>query len=134
MHEIKLRVYWEDTDAGGRVYYANYLKFAERGRTELLRSIGVEQARLMAADGAAFVVTRCSIEYRRGAQLDDLLTVATEVTVLRGASIGMKQTIFCGDIKMADLQVELACLDSHGRPTRISPSIRSALQETIAAS
>ncbi len=133
-HELTLRVYWEDTDAGGRVYYANYLKFAERARTELLRAAGVQQSALYDESGTAFVVTHCSIDYLAAARLDDILTVRTMLAALRGASLAMHQAVFRGDIKMADLQVDLACLDSHGRPIRIPPPIRRALEEITAAS
>jgi acyl-CoA thioester hydrolase len=82
-HLFNLRVYWEDTDAGGLVYHANYLKFAERARTEMLRHIGIEQEKLRGEAGLLFVVRRLVAEYLQPARLDDELAVATEVTRLR---------------------------------------------------
>jgi acyl-CoA thioester hydrolase len=78
-HELAVRVYYEDTDAAGIVYHANYLKFAERGRTELLRSLGFDHRRLAQAHGLVFAVARCAIDFMRPARLDDLLHVRTEV-------------------------------------------------------
>src|SRR5215475_9711398 len=86
-HLHRVRVYFEDTDAGGMVYYANYLKFAERARTEMLRDAGFSHAEMVARDGLMLVVRRCVAEYHRSARLDDELTVETRVAGLAGASI-----------------------------------------------
>ncbi len=85
-HRQAIRVYFEDTDAAGIVYYANYLKFAERARTDMLRDFGVSHADMMKRDGLVLVVRRCEIDYLKPARLDDLLTVETEVAKLGGAS------------------------------------------------
>lgn len=123
---LELRVYWEDTDAGGIVYYANYLKFAERGRTELVRKAGIDQSRLLAERGLAFAVRRCTIDYRHPAILDDILIVTTQLTAVRGASLDMRQRVVrTADRKTAaDLDVRLACLDRDGRPARLPDDLR----------
>ena len=87
-----VRVYWEDTDAGGIVFYANYLKFFERARTEWLRSLGLEQQRLREQTGGLFVVTETALRYHRPARLDDLLQVSARVTELGRASICLLYT------------------------------------------
>ena len=89
MHRHALRVYYEDTDLAGIVYYANYLKFLERGRTEALRALGIDQGRLKAETGLVFAVTRVVLDYRRPARFDDWLEVETRVTALRAASVRM---------------------------------------------
>src|SRR4051794_19527952 len=83
-HVHPIRVYFEDTDAGGMVYYANYLKFAERARTEMLRSAGISHAAMMAQDGLMLVVRRCTAEFRRSARLDDALEIDTRVSGAAG--------------------------------------------------
>ena len=83
VHRFPVRVYYEDTDAAGIVYYANYLKFAERARSEWLREIGGDEAKAMKASGLLFVVRRCEIDYLQPARLDELLEVTTRVTALR---------------------------------------------------
>src|SRR5712671_6087187 len=87
MHRFGLRVYYEDTDAGGVVYYANYLKFAERARTEMLRHVGFEQEALRRTTGRVFAVRHCSADYLAPARLDDELVVETRLTALGGASL-----------------------------------------------
>jgi len=90
--EWRVRVYWEDTDAGGIVFYANYLKFFERARTEWLRALGVEQQRLRDVEGAMFVVSATDVRYLRPARLDDLLLVTAEVTEAGRASLTIAQS------------------------------------------
>ena len=123
-HCFPVRVYWEDTDAGGIVYYANYLKFAERARTEVLRSAGIDQSRLMDAEGVSFAVRRCQIEFDAPARLDDLLDVTTRVTDLGGASIAMHQVISRIDRDLVRLALDIACVDRSGRPARLPPAVR----------
>ncbi len=89
-HRQAIRVYFEDTDAAGIVYYANYLKFAERARTDMLRDLGVSHAEMMKRDGLVLVVRRCEIDYLKPAKLDDLLTVETEAAKLGGASVDLQ--------------------------------------------
>jgi acyl-CoA thioester hydrolase len=127
VHRHGLRVYWEDTDAAGIVYYANYLKFAERGRTELLRSLGIEQEGLRRTTGLAFAVRRCVVDYLRPARLDDSLAVETRVTALRGASVDLHQAIQRDGVALVEISVTVACLGSDGRPARLPPALRHAL-------
>ncbi len=95
-HVFPLRVYYEDTDSGGVVYYANYLKFAERARTELLRRYGIDHGALMERDGIVFAVRSCDIEYLKPARLDDMLEVHSGNLRLGGASLRMDQTVMRG--------------------------------------
>ena len=123
-----IRVYYEDTDAGGVVYYANYLKFMERGRTEWLRSHGIEQDGLLAA-GIAFMVRSVQIDYLAAARFDELLTVATKVERLRGASIVFTQKITRPDgHALCTGQVRVACVNlSSGDPMAIPAHVKGAL-------
>ncbi|MFM8678791.1 MAG: tol-pal system-associated acyl-CoA thioesterase [Alphaproteobacteria bacterium] len=131
-HRIGLRVYWEDTDAAGIVYYANYLRFAERGRTELLRALGVGQRRMAEEQGIAFAVRRCACDYLRPARLDDSLVVETSVSRAAGATIEMRQDILRGEELLARLDVTVACLGAGGRPARLPPTVRHALAAFVA--
>jgi acyl-CoA thioester hydrolase len=126
-HRCSIRVYYEDTDAGGIVYYANYLKFAERARTEILRAMGQDHVSLAARDGVGFVVRRCVAEYRQPARLDDLLTVETQVVSIGGARFEMTQRVLRNDTILCDLAVTLGCVDGNGRPARLPAAVRGAL-------
>ncbi|MFA7431692.1 MAG: tol-pal system-associated acyl-CoA thioesterase [Rhodospirillaceae bacterium] len=124
---MPVRVYYEDTDAAGIVYYANYLKFAERARTESLRALGIEQGRLMADSGVAFAVRRALADYRKPARLDDLLEVRTRLTAVGGASLEMEQEIARDGAVLVALSFKLACMRTDGRPERIPEPVRMAL-------
>jgi len=126
-HRFAARVYWEDTDGAGIVYYANYFKFAERARTEWLRALGIEQRRMQAELGVVFAVKRCACEYVRPARLDDAIAVDSRVTASGGASIEMHQTIRRDDTVLAEIDVTIACIRADGRPARLPPVIRHAL-------
>jgi acyl-CoA thioester hydrolase len=110
--DILLRIYWEDTDAGGVVYYANYLKFMERCRTDWLRALGVDQLRLRAERGLQFVVVNVAVDFLRPAILNDEVLVTAELERLSGATIVFKQTIMRDDVQLIDASVRVACLDS----------------------
>jgi acyl-CoA thioester hydrolase len=125
-HRLTLRVYYEDTDAAGIVYYANYLRFAERARTELLRALGFDHGRLRAERGLAFAVHRCEIDYHAPARLDDLLEVATTVHAVRGASLELDQRISAAGRRLASLRVRLALLDGALRPVRLPAALAAA--------
>lgn len=107
-----VRIYWEDTDAGGVVYYANYLKFMERCRTEWLRRLGVDQVRLRAERQLQFAVVSVRADYLRPALLNDEIVVTAELERLSGATISFKQTILRGDARLVDASTRVACLDS----------------------
>lgn len=127
-HVLPVRVYYEDTDTAGIVYHANYLKFAERGRTEMLRLVGIEQAELARREGLAFAVRDCNVDYRRPAKLDDLIEVRSRLTGLRAASAEAEQLIYRDGTALARLDVRIACIDRDGRPARIPAALRVALE------
>jgi acyl-CoA thioester hydrolase len=115
-----VRVYWEDTDAGGVVFYANYLKFFERARTEWLRHRGVSQRQLRDAEGGIFVVIETRVRYRRPARLDDLLRVSVAVKEHAAASMTLLQQAWHGDTLLADGEVRLAFVHADTlKPLRI---------------
>ncbi len=126
-HEIAVRVYYEDTDAAGMVYHANYFRFAERGRTEMLRHFGFGQRRLRAESGIGFAVRRCNADYRAPARLDDALTVATWVAEIGAATLKLRQEIRRDGDLLAVLDVVVACIGPDGRPRRLPPELRAAL-------
>jgi acyl-CoA thioester hydrolase len=126
-HLHRVRVYFEDTDAGGMVYYANYLKFAERARTEMLRSAGISHAEMVAADGLMLVVRRVTAEYKRSARLDDALEIETHVVGCGGASLTLDQIVRRGAEVLVELNVTIACVTQDGRPTRLPARIRQAV-------
>ena len=126
-HEFPVRVYYEDTDTAGIVYYANYLKFAERARTDMLRDYGISHADMMKRDGLVLVVRRCEIDYLKPAKLDDLLTIETETVKLGGASVDLRQRVLRGEEILADLKVLVVCIGPDGRPARIPDYVRGVL-------
>ena len=130
-HIFPLRVYYEDTDAGGIVYYANYLRFAERARTEYLRSVGADHQTLLAKDGIAFTVRQCSVDYMSPAFLDDPLEVHTRFLEVRGASLRAEQVVKRKTDELASLNVRLACVGDDGRPRRMPTALRSALSSSL---
>ncbi len=109
---ISCRVYWEDTDAGGVVYYANYLKFMERCRTDWLRSLGIDQLRLRMERQLQFAVVNVVVDFMRPAVLNDEILVTAELVRLSGATIYFKQTIMRGIVQLIDASTRVACLDS----------------------
>lgn len=123
-HKIDLRVYYEDTDAGGIVYHASYLKFAERGRTELLRHMGFSHAQLLKDTGVAFAVINMNVDFKAPARLDDLLTVKSAITDMQGASLGMAQEIRRGDVLLVKMDLRLACLDQQGKAARLPAELK----------
>jgi acyl-CoA thioester hydrolase len=126
-HRFPVRVYYEDTDAGGIVYYANYLKFAERARTEMMRESGANHRDLIETFDAAFAVSRCEIEYLKPALLDDLLSVETRVLEVGAAVVHLEQQIWRAKELLARLRLRVACLNRQGRPLRLPEPVRSAL-------
>jgi len=118
---ISVRVYWEDTDAGGVVYYANYLKFMERCRTEWLRALGVDQRRLRAERQLQFAVVNVSVDFLRPAVLHDEILVTAELSRLTGATIEFKQTVMRGAEQLIEAMARVACLDSTSLKPRAIP-------------
>ena len=127
MHSLTLRVYYEDTDLAGIVYYANYLRFIERGRTELLRAAGVAQGALKAASGTVFAVRRMEADFLAPARFDDLLEVITEPESLGGARVVLMQSVLRGADTLFTARVTLVALNAAGGPTRIPAEVRAAL-------
>ena len=128
IHRYSLRVYYEDTDAGGVVYHANYLRFAERARTEALRDAGIPHAEMVDRFGAMFMVHRAEIDYVRPAMLDDLLVVETETMDVGGATVLLRQTVRGPAGVCATLRIKLACVRiGEKKPGRIPPQWREAM-------
>lgn len=128
VHVFPVRVYYEDTDAGGVVYYANYLKFAERARTEMMHLLDAGYGDLVAERGLTFAVRRCEVDFLAPARLDDVLEVRTKVTATDAASVSADQVIQHDEKALTRLHVRLACLNDAGRPARIPSALRAALQ------
>lgn len=123
-----VRVYWEDTDAGGVVYYANYLRFFERARTEWLRALGVDQGRLQAELDCIFVVSDVQLRYLVAARLDDLLHITVRVTEQGRASLQLEQQAWRGDTLLAEGKVRVGCVKASSmKPCRIPEAVSSVL-------
>ena len=131
-HTFPLRVYYEDTDAGGIVYYANYFKFAERARTEMLRDVGIESSTLMAEHGLVFAVRSLSADYKKPARLDDSLEVRTTIEEIGGASMTGRQRVMRGDEELVDMTIRLVCMDGDAKAARISGDVRETLEQLCA--
>jgi acyl-CoA thioester hydrolase len=126
---LPVRVYWEDTDAAGIVFYANYLKFFERARTEWLRSLGFDQERLRAETGIAFVVAETALRYRLPARLDDMLEVTVRVAHLGQASLSVVQQAWRGGDLLAEGTIRVGCVElGTFRPRRVPDDILSKIQ------
>lgn len=132
-HVLPVRVYYEDTDAAGIVYYANYLKFAERARTEFMREISDGQYARMLEDGMRFVVRRCTIDYGRPARFDDLLEVHSRILDIGAATLAAEQVVRCGGEDLVRMTTDLACINRDGRPSRLPALLRRALDGYRAA-
>lgn len=126
-----IRIYYEDTDAGEIVYYANYFKFAERARTEFLRHFGIKQSELLEKDRIAFAVRKAEADYRKPAKLDDLLEVHTRLTKLGGASLEMVQELKRGEETLVCVKVRVACIHLEGRPIPIPASVRIVFEKML---
>jgi acyl-CoA thioester hydrolase len=124
-----IRVYYEDTDAGGVVFYANYLKFFERARTEMLRAMGYEQNELIANEGIIFVVRSVQVDYLSPARFNELLQVSAEVTLAKKASLTFAQQITWGDDVLCESVIRIACLDAKTmRPKAIPENLLELLK------
>ena len=117
-HHFALTVYFEDTDAYGIVYYANYLKFMERARSDMIRAVGVDQAAELRATGSAYAVVEVDIKYRQPGRLGDDLIVVSTVEEVRAASVLIHQRVMRGKEQLTDARVTAAFLDGQGRPQR----------------
>lgn len=127
-----VRVYFEDTDAGGVVYYANYLKFYERARTEWLRLLGIGQEVLKNEYNILFVVRNVSVEYRRPAVLDDHLQVMTGVAWMKGASLEFEQSVWRGDTLLSSARSTIVCIDKDKmRPVPVPQAVYEKMRAGI---
>ncbi len=137
-HRSPVRVYFEDTDAGGVAYHASYVRWCERGRTDFLRLLGTDARRLI--DGsdslapAAFVVRRMSFDFARPAKMDDVLEVITTVKELGGASVTLNQQVHRDGVRLCEADVTVVLVSVSGKPLRLSDAIRTAMEpSTISA-
>jgi len=129
IHRFEMRVYFEDTDVGGIVYYANYLRFAERARTEMLRQLGFESSGFIQTYNAALAVRRCTVDYLKSARLDDVLVVETEIIACKGAALDLKQRVLCAGIELVVMDVRLACIDlARGRAKRLPENLLESIR------
>lgn len=125
MHKFSCRVYYEDTDLAGIVYYANYLKFIERARSEWVRDLGIDQNQ-MKEQGIVFAVRRVEADYITPARFDDLLDVVTTVASKTAARLVLEQTVLCNDQTLFNAKVTLVAMGLDGRPTRL-PTVLQAV-------
>jgi acyl-CoA thioester hydrolase len=131
-HVRPVRVYFEDTDAGGVVYHASYVRFCERGRTDFLRLLGADARGMIdgsdSREPAAFVVRRMNCEFLRPGRMDDLLEVETRVKELGGASVTLLQAVSCAGKKIFEAEVTVVLVSMSGKPLRLSDAVRGAFQ------
>jgi len=127
MHSFECRVYYEDTDLAGIVYYANYLKFIERARSEWVRSLGIDQAQLKADAGLVFAVRHLTADYLTPAKFDDMLTITTQVLETLGARMVLDQRVLRAGVLLFEAKVTLVAIGVNGAPTRLPPALRGAL-------
>jgi acyl-CoA thioester hydrolase len=129
-HILPVRVYFEDTDAGGVVYHASFVRFAERGRTDFLRLLGTDARRLIdgsdSREPAAFVVRRMTFDFFRPSRMDDLLEVETRVKELGGASVTLIQTVTRDSLRLVEAEVTVVLVSISGKPLRLSEAVRGA--------
>jgi acyl-CoA thioester hydrolase len=132
-HTLPVRVYWEDTDASGLVYHTSYVRFMERGRTELLRSLGLDQRPLLEGSVGKpvfFVVRTMDLDFRRPAVMDDMLSVETRLTEIGGASITLHQQVRRGDETLVAAVVKVVCVEE-GRARRIPAEVRAKFEAAL---
>ena len=130
-HCYPIRIYYEDTDTADVVYHANYVKFAERGRSEFLRSCGIEQYILHQQHDFFFAAYKMAVHFQAPAHLDELITVETTLTDLKPAKLTMQQVIKRDQTILVTLDITIACIDSKGRPTRLPKGIAETLTPYI---
>ena len=129
MHEFnyKLKVFYEDTDAGGVVYYANYLKFFERARTDVISNIGLSNKKLLDEYGVFIIVKSCNVEYLKPAKLEDQLEIKSSIISTSNTSFRMKQKAFRDQELITDCEIHLVIVDKSGRPTKIPDILKEKI-------
>ena len=130
-HRFDLRIYYEDTDHGGVVYYANYLKYMERARTEYMRNHGIELDRLQHDEGVLFAVTEAHVHYRRPARFNDAIHVLSQLSYAHGPRLGFRQIVMRGKDVLAEGEIKLACMDTQGRARRIPQALLNTFGQTL---
>ena len=126
-HRFSCRVYYEDTDLAGIVYHANYLKFIERARSEMVREAGISQTALKVGSGLVFAVRRMELDFRTPARFEDDLIVLTDLKALKGASFDLDQVVMRGKDLLFQASVQVVCMTAEGRAARIPADIRQKL-------
>lgn len=129
MTTLPIRVYYEDTDSGGVVYYANYLKFMERGRTEMLRGCGLNIAQLQDEQDTIFAVSEANIRYHRAARLNDLLEVQSQLTRISGARLFFSQSVWCNTVCLVSANIVIACINHQAKPKRIPAFVLQVIEK-----
>ena len=128
---LKLKVYYEDTDAGGVVYYANYLKFMERARSDALVSLGFTNKKLIEENGAYIIVKSCNINYKKPASLEDYLEIKSNFKEITKTSFFMSQKVFKGNDQITEAEIHLVTIDKQGKPVKIPVTLKEELQKLI---
>ncbi|NOX74354.1 MAG: tol-pal system-associated acyl-CoA thioesterase [Alphaproteobacteria bacterium] len=131
-HKFECRIYYEDTDMAGIVYYANYLRYIERARSEQIRGLEIDQKVLKDEHGLVLVVRRVEADYLGAARLDDVIRVETTVRHVSGVQMTYQQDIYRGEVKLFGAVVKVACMNLAGRPSRLPADIRRAYHEIVA--
>lgn len=126
-HEFSVRVYYEDTDLAGIVYYANYLKFIERARSTMVREAGIDQGAMKEGEGLVFAVRHVDATYLKPAKLDDELRIATKLQQLSGAKLLFEQDVYRGDEMLFSSKITVICMNAAGRVIRLPAEIRAKL-------
>ncbi len=124
----KLKIYYEDTDAGSVVYYANYLKFFERARTEAIAEIGLSNKILLDEDGIFIIVKSCKVEYKKPAKLEDELEIKSSIISISSTSFKMNQKAFRGQELLTDCEIHLVIVDKNGKPTKIPNKLKEKIK------
>ncbi len=127
----KLKVFYEDTDSGGVVYYANYLKFFERARTEAITEIGLSNKKLLEENGIFIIVKSCNIEYRRPAKLEDQLEIKSNIISISNTSFKMRQKALRDKELITDCEIHLVIVDGKGKPSKIPEILKKKLEKLV---
>jgi acyl-CoA thioester hydrolase len=131
VHDFPVRVYYDDTDAGGVVYHANYLKFTERARSEYLRALGYENSKIRKDFSIIIVVKNIEAEYFTPARLDDFLTIQTRLLSVKNTSFVMEQKAIRNDVCIFTMTVVLVCINEDGRPTKIPDPVKESFLKEV---
>ena len=126
--KYKVKVFYEDTDAGGVVYYANYLKFFERARTEAIAEIGLSNKKLLDDFGVLIIVKSCNIDYKKPAKLEDQLEIKSIISSISNSSFKMTQKVFRDDDLLTSSEIHLVIVDKKGKPSRIPDELRKKIK------